>query len=339
MRVGIIGAGFMGTTHAAGWAATPAELVGVVAAAADEAGALAGQYQARVYPSLEAILPDVDVVDICTPTHLHHEMIITAAAAGKHIICEKPLARTVAQGQAALAACRRAGVRLLVAQVVRFFPEYALAQALVAAGQIGRPAVLRLARGGYRPKRPLGNWFLDVEKSGGLILDLMIHDFDYARWIAGEVESVFARSIGSRPPGPEGAPPLDYGLAILTHRNGALSHVAGAWAYPPPTFRTGLEIVGDGGRIEFDSTESAPIRLLLHAREGEAPDVGAPSSPLRESPWTTEIKEFYAALAADRPVRVTAEDGLAALQIAEAAGEAARTGRAVRLTPLPEVQP
>lgn len=334
MRVGIIGTGFMGATHAAGWAATPAEIGGVVAASEDEARGLAGQYGTRVYPSLEAILPDVDVVDICTPTHLHHEMIIAAAAAGKPIICEKPLARTVAQGQAAVAACRRAGVRLLVAQVVRFFPEYAQAQALVAAGQIGRPAVLRLARGSYRPKRPLGNWFLDVDKSGGLILDLMIHDFDYARWIAGEVESVFARSVGSVEP----EAPLDYALAILKHRNGALSHVAGAWAYPPPTFRTGLEIAGDGGLIEFDSTESAPIRLLLHAREGDAPDVGAPSSPLHENPWTTEIKEFYAALAEDRPARVTAEDGLAALQIAEAAVESTRTGQAVRLTPLPEVE-
>ncbi|HMA36703.1 MAG TPA: Gfo/Idh/MocA family oxidoreductase [Chloroflexia bacterium] len=336
MRVGIIGAGFMGTTHAAAWAETAATLVGVADSDADAAAGLATRYHARGYPSLQAILAEVDVVDICTPTHLHYEMVLAAAAAGRQVICEKPLARTVAQGQAMIAACRQAGVRLLIAHVVRFFPEYALARSLVVAGQIGRPAVLRLARGGHRPQKAVGNWFLDVEKSGGLLLDLMIHDFDYARWVAGEVETVFARSIGHSRPGA----PVDYGLAILRHRGGALSHVAAAWAYPPPTFRTGLEIAGDGGLIEFESAAMAPIELLLRPDgAGSTPDVGKPSSPVHESPYTTEIKEFYAALAHGHPVRVTAEDGLAALQIALAAAESAHTGQAVRLAPLPEVQP
>ena len=334
MRVGIIGAGFMGGTHAAAWAETPAQIVGVVAETEDLAAGLAAQYQTRVYPSLEAILPEVDVVDICTPTHLHAEMALAAAAAGKHIICEKPLARTVAQGQAMIAACRRAGVRLLVAHVVRFFPEYALARALVADGQVGRPGVVRLARGSSRPQRPVADWFRDEAKSGGLLLDLMIHDFDYARWVAGEVESVFARRISSQEPDA----PVDYGLAILRHRGGALSHVAGAWAYPPTEFRTGLEIAGDGGLIEFDSAATAPIDLLLNS-DGDAGYVGLPSSPVRESPYATEIKEFYAGLTAGAPVRVTAEDGLAAVQIALAAAESARSGQPVRLTPLPEVQP
>ena len=334
MRVGIIGAGFMGTTHAAAWAETPAEIVGVVAETEAAATGLATQYHLPIYPTLAAILPEVDVVDICTPTHLHAEMALAAAAAGKHIICEKPLARTVAQGQAMIAACRAAGVRLLVAHVVRFFPEYALARRLVAEGQVGRPGVVRLARGSSRPQRPLEDWFRDETKSGGLLLDLMIHDFDYARWVAGEVESVLARSIGSHAPDA----PVDYGLAILRHRDGALSHVAGAWAYPPTEFRTGLEIAGDGGLIEFDSAASAPIDLLL-TTPADGPAVGLPSSPVRESPYTTEIKEFYAALTGDAPVRVTAEDGLAALQIALAAAESARSGRPVALTPLPEVQP
>src|SRR5215212_6007433 len=201
MRVGIIGAGFMGAIHAQAWAQTPATIVGFVAETEAEAEGLAARYHARVYAGLQAILADVDVVDICTPTHLHHEMAIQAAEAGKQVVCEKPLGRTVEQGQAMIAACRRAGVKLLVAHVVRFFPEYALARAKVADGEIGQLGVLRLSRGSYRPKRPLGNWFLDVEKSGGLLVDLMIHDFDYARWVAGEVESVFARSIGTGRPG------------------------------------------------------------------------------------------------------------------------------------------
>ncbi len=328
MKVGIVGVGFMGTTHAAAWAETDARLTGFAAETTDEAQRLAAQYGARVFPDLKALLGAVDVVDICAPTYLHYEMVLAAAAAGKHIICEKPLARTAAQGQAMIAACRTAGVQLLVAHVVRFFPEYALAKATVASGQIGRPAVIRLTRGSFRPKKPVGNWFLDFEKSGGLMLDLMIHDFDYARWIAGEVGSVFAKNVGGARPNA----PVEYGLAILKHKSGALSHVAGAWAYPPPTFRTGLEIAGERGLIEFDSEATTPIRMLLQkSGDTNSPDVGLPASPLSESPYTTQIKEFYAALVDGKPARVSAEDGLAAVQIALAAIESARTGKAVTL--------
>ena len=88
-------------------------------------------------------------------------MILKAAGAGKHVVCEKPLTRTTRQAQEAVEACKKAGVQLLVAHVVRYFPEYALAQSATANGQIGRPAVIRLHRGSYRPKKPAGNWFLD----------------------------------------------------------------------------------------------------------------------------------------------------------------------------------
>lgn len=334
MKVGIAGAGFMGTTHAAGWKETEAEMIGVVAETVEEAAALAAQYGVEIYPDLAAMLPDVDVVDICTPTHLHHTMVLQAAAAGKHIICEKPLARATAQGQEMIQACRKADVRLLVAHVVRFFPEYALAKAAVAEGQIGRPGVLRLHRGSYRPKKPVGNWFLDEAKSGGILMDLMIHDYDYARWIAGEVETVYARRVTTQHP----QAPIDYGLAILTHRTGALSHIAGAWAYPPPTFRTHMELAGDSGLIEFDSDVTAPIQnLILRTGGSNAPDVALPGSPVSESPYTTQIKEFYASLIDNRPSRVTAEDGLAAVQIAEAAIQSAASGQPVRLEALPEV--
>jgi len=334
MKVGIVGVGFMGSTHAAGWAATDAVLAGFSAETIEEARPLADRYGVRVFPNLEAMLPKVDVVDICTPTHLHAPMVMQAAAAGKDIICEKPLARTIEEGQAMIAVCRKAGVRLFVAHVVRFFPEYALAQSAVAQGQIGQVGTIRLARGSYRPKKPAGNWFLDEAKSGGILLDLMIHDFDYARWIGGEVESVFARKVSSAHPEAN----LDYALAILQHRNGAISHVSGAWAYPPPTFRTGFEISGSKGMIDFDSQATAPIENLLQKPAGDAPDVGLPSSPVSESPYTTQIKEFYNALLHDQPVRVSAGDGLAAVQIALAASQSAQSGQAVRITPLAEVQ-
>ena len=335
MKVGIVGAGSMGTTHAAGWAETPAEIVGFSAETELEAGELAKRYHAKVYLDLDALLADVDVLDICSPTHLHHEMALKAAAAGKHIVCEKPLARTTKQAQEIVATCHRAGVQLLVAHVVRFFPEYALAHSAVVEGQIGKPAVIRLHRGSYRPKKPAGNWFLDEDKSGGILMDLMIHDYDYARWVAGEVESVSARRVTELHPDA----PVDYGLVILRHRSGALSHIAGAWAYPPPTFRTHLEIAGDRGLIEFDSDGTAPIQnLILKTGGSDAPDVALPSSPVSESPYTTQIKEFYGALADGKSPRVSATDGLVAVQIAEAALESAHTGQPVKLQPLAEAQ-
>ncbi len=334
MKVGIVGVGFMGTTHAAGWAETPAQLVGFTAETPKEAGVLAAQYDANVYPSLEEMLPHVDVVDICSPTHLHHEMVLKAAAAGKHIVCEKPLARTTQQAREIVDACRQAGIQLLVAHVVRFFPEYALAHAAVVDGQIGKPGVIRLHRGSYRPKKPAGNWFLDEDKSGGILMDLMIHDYDYARWVGGEVESVSARRVTE--PHPEA--PVDYGLVILRHRSGTLSHIAGAWAYPPPTFRTRLEIAGDRGLIEFDSVDTSPIQnLMLETGGTDAPDVALPSSPVNESPYTTQIKEFYEALMDGKAARVSPVDGLVAVQIAEAALQSAHSGQPVLLQPIAEL--
>ncbi len=335
MRVGIVGAGAMGMTHAAAWLNTPATVAGAVAKTPDLARPVADCTQCRVYPSLEALLPDVDVVDICTPTYLHHEMVLRAAGAGKHLICEKPLARTLVQGQEMIAACQQAGVKLLVGHVVRFFPEYALAKQTVASGSIGKPAVIRLKRLVFQPRKADDNWFVDFGKSGGMMMDLMIHDFDYARWVAGDVTTVYAKNILSRSPDVG----IDHGLAILTHKSGAISHVEGSWAYPPPTFRTAFEIACERGLLVHDSAAAAPITIYAHKQGEEAGDVPLPASPLAESPYTTEIKAFYHAIAHDAPVPVSATDGLAAVQTALAAIESARRGVPIDLTPLPEVQP
>jgi predicted dehydrogenase len=301
----------------------------------EEARPLASQCKAKVYSDFSSMLPDVDVVDICTPTDLHYGMVLQAAAAGKDIVCEKPLARTLEQGREMVEVCHKHHVKLLVAHVVRFFSQYAMAKATVDEGKIGTPGVIRLVRGSFRPKKAVGNWFLDESKSGGILLDLMIHDYDYARWIAGEVESVYAKKVTTGHPDAS----IDYGLVILKHRNGALSHITGAWAYPPPTFRTSIEISGDKGLITFDSDETTPIQhLIMQSGSGDSPDVALPSSPLRESPYTTQIKEFYKALTEGSPTRIQAEDGLAALQIALAAIHSAETGRAIYLDPLQEMQ-
>ncbi|PJF25440.1 MAG: gfo/Idh/MocA family oxidoreductase, partial [Phototrophicales bacterium] len=313
----------------AAWMRTPAKLAGIHSLDTASLERVAAQTSAAVYHDLDTLIDTVDVVDICAPTHLHHEMVLKAASKGKHIICEKPLARYIKDAEDAIAACRAAGVMLLVAHVVRFFPEYALAQQTVLAGDVGSVGVIRLSRCAYKPYRnDPTSWFHDPAKSGGMIIDLMIHDFDYARWIGGDVESVYARSIGARF---ENAP-IDHALAILTHKNGVLSHIEGGWSYPPPTFRTSFEIAGDRGLIEHPAESSAPVRVHM-AETNTASAVALPRSPLDEDPYTTEIKHFYQVLNGDISTpRVTAEDGLEALRIAEAAALSARTGRAVKVS-------
>lgn len=316
----------MGTLHAAGWKATPAALAGVYSLDAGMVQAVIGQHGGRAYPSLDALIADVDVVDICAPTHVHHEIALKAAAAGKHVVCEKPLARTVSQAEEMIAACAHAGVQLLVAHVVRYFPQYAQAKALVDGGEVGDVAVVRLTRASFKPKRALDNWFMDTAKSGGMLLDLMLHDFDYARWIAGEVESVFAKNVSSTRPDAPG----DYALAILRHTSGAISNLEGAWAYPPPLFRTSLQIAGSHGLIDHPVDSAVPLRVTVMQEGSETPDIAVPASPLLEPPYTTQLKEFFDALADGATPRVTAHDGLMALRLAFAAIRSAETGRPVR---------
>lgn len=324
LKVGLVGSGFMGGVHAASWSRTPAQLVGILSKDRTSAAFLAEQYHTKIYENLADLLQAVDVVDICAPTHRHHEMVLEAAAAGKHIICEKPIARNVSQGQEMIAVCENAGVKFLIAHVVRFFPQYALTKQTVTRGDIGKVAVVRLSRCSFGTTR---EWFHDYEKSGGMMLDLMIHDFDYARWVAGDVTSVFAKHLGDQKD--------DYALAILTHQNGAISHIEGSWAHPAPMFRTALEIAGDKGLIEHPADATPPIGIYPKQKTvGEIPEIAVPSSPLAEDPYTTQIKHFYEVLTQNIEPRVTAQDGLAALQIALAAIESAKTGRPVKIEEL-----
>lgn len=329
MRVGIVGSGFMGRLHAAAWSKTPAKITGITSVDQQSAKSLADQFSASVYESLTSMLADVDVIDICTPTYLHYPMVLEAVSARKQIICEKPLALDASSARAMVDAAREAGVKLLVGHVVRFFPEYAAAKEIVTAGRIGQVGVVRLTRCSFKPARGSGNsWFHDVSKSGGMMLDLMIHDFDYARWVAGDVVSVYARNIGNQ----FSDAPADYALAILTHKNGAITHVEGGWAYPPPMFRTGLEIAGSHGLIEHPVASSAPLGFYLHQTAESESSIAVPTSPLAEDPYTTQIRHFYDVLVEHNPEpRITAEDAFEAVCIAQAAIKSARTGKPVTI--------
>jgi predicted dehydrogenase len=327
VRVGIVGAGFMGEAHAAAWKSLGVRSLTVHDSAPAAAERLAGKFGAGTAGSFGELFAACDVVDVCTPTHLHREVVEAAAAAGRPVICEKPLARTVEDGEAMIAACRRAGVPLFVAHVVRYINEYVAAKAAVDAGRVGRLAVIRLRRESARPNKPADHWFFDPALSGGVMMDLLVHDYDYARYLAGDVESVWARTVRD-----SSGKDLDFGFAVLRHTSGAITHVAGGWVYPWPVFRTGFEIAGDGGLIQYESTDAAPVTpyLIGERGAGEA-TTGLPDSPVAENPWALELADFVAAIQGKRPARVTAEDGLEAVRIANAVIESSRTGLSVSL--------
>jgi predicted dehydrogenase len=329
LRVGLIGVGSMGTVHAAAWAATPAKLTGVFALDTERAALIAQQYGATQYFDFETLLANVDVIDVCVPTYLHREFVVRAAKAGKQIVCEKPLALTIADGEAMIDAVKKAGVHLMIGHVVRFFPDYKVAKQAVDDGEIGQLGTMRLKRTGFQPNPKTGNWYIDLSKSGGMLMDLMIHDYDYARWVAGEVEKVYAHNVRSAVPDAPG----DYALVMLQHTSGAITHIEGAWSYPPPMFITGLEIAGSEGLIEHPTFSSTTINTYwMETEAASGPDVAISSSPLAESPYTTEIKHFHDVITgvSAAPV-VTANDALEAVRIALAVIESARTGRPVSI--------
>ena len=319
MRVGIIGAGAMGQRHAASWHEMGVGVAGFVGRSPERVTRLAREYGAPVYAHLDALLSAVDVVDICVPTPLHYDTVLRSAAAGKHVICEKPLARTVAQGREMLRACEAAGVRLLVAHVLRFFPAYAAIKAqVIDSGDIGALTALHLFRRSHPPQAAGENWFLDADTSGGVIMDLMIHDLDYARWLAGEVIRVYAQQVNH------------HALVTLTHASGAVSHVEASWDYPPTIFWTGVDAAGADGVIHYDSRE-AVVHTYSRGDGGSFAQAAQPIAAQAENPYTTQMKAFYAALVDNTPLIVSAEDGLAAVQIAEAALRSVATGQAVTL--------
>jgi myo-inositol 2-dehydrogenase/D-chiro-inositol 1-dehydrogenase len=322
-RVGLIGTGFMGQAHAAAWQAIGVPVTAVLGRPGAGPAGLPAE-EVDVHTDLEEFLRHVDVVDICTPSDTHAEFALAAARAGVPTLCEKPLSLEVTEALAVVDAFDRAGIPLQVAHVVRFSPEYVAARAAVVRGDIGEPAVVRLARLSFAPDRGAESWFADERRSGGLFFDLMIHDLDYARWIAGEVTQVYARASGGA---------RSHGTAVLVHEAGTISHLEASWAQPAPVFRTRLEIAGSQGMIAFDSEETAPIVARLH-REDAAADTGLGDVSLAADPFQAEVQHFLDVVAGRREPVISALDAVAAVQLAAAVRTSARTGVAVPIEPL-----
>ncbi|MGB4137774.1 MAG: Gfo/Idh/MocA family oxidoreductase [Microbacterium sp.] len=321
-RVGIVGSGFIAAEHIPRWRHLGAELH---LYGGRNAGVLAEKTGATLHSSLESLLAAVDVVDVCVPTHAHAEVAVAAAEAGRHVICEKPLAGGIEEARRIERACAEAGVRLFVGHVVRYFPEYEEIGRSVADGEVGDVAVIRLARESSRPQRELPSWLFDETLSGGVIGDLMVHDIDIARWLAGEVVRVHARTASSADDGV-----ADHAFVVLTHASGAISHLTASWAMTAGVFRTRVEVAGSAGMLDYDSERTEPLALRFSEGAG-AQSTGLPSlmGSGDDDPFVRQFSDFLAALGSGAPSASTVEDAMAALQVALAAGESARTGAAI----------
>lgn len=316
----------MGSTHAEAYRVLDnAELVAVADLVPERAQAIAARTGATVRSASEIIAdPSIDVIDVCVPTYLHRDFVVAAADAGKHVFCEKPMARTLTEAEEMKAACDKAGVRLGIGHVVRFFPEYIRAYNKVHSGEVGKVAVVRCTRGGFNLPTAWKDWYANYEYSGGLVLDMIIHDFDYLRWLLGPVERVFAKGTRGRDYNR-----LEYALVSLKFKSGAIAHVEGSWVNSGG-FHTRFEIAGEKGLIDYDSRKANPITLTVN-KAGGAPGVPVPASAWAESPYTTEIRNFINVLDGKEGQIVDGNEGYESLKVALAALESIETGKPVNL--------
>jgi predicted dehydrogenase len=340
VRIGIVGSGFMGRTYAEvlDKHTRGAELVAV--AVGRRAAQLAAEYGIAHEPTVEALVarPDVDAVILATPEQIRLEQVRAAAAAGKHVLSEKPFAPDVAQADQMIAACRAAGVTLMVCQTARYRGTLARAKQLVDAGRIGKVLQIRTYAMGMRQDFAdfveLKPWI--VEPTGGsFFYDQAVHNFDYMRWLTGsEARQVFAYVTTQT-----GMPwPGMTIMAQVLYESGAMAQMNLCFELPEaefPEHTTRFQIVGEQGLLDLDMYTS----LRLGQRRAwetvwEQPPidfVNDPNSPIRLEAHAAMVQEFLNSLLEERAPAITGADGRAAVETCEACMISARTGQAVSL--------
>ena len=333
LKVGLIGLGRLGRVYARDLSTRLAETR--LTAVADTNAALAREIAAefdvpRAFDDPSALLasPDVDAVVIVSPTHTHREMVLAAAAAGKPTFCEKPLALTLEACQEMQRAVDRHGTFFQMGFMRRFDPGYAAAKRQVDEGRIGTPVVFKsTSRDPYRPSLEYAN----PASSGGLLVDMGIHDFDLARWFMGEVASVSA--IGGVLAYPEMATvgDIDNAITSLVFEDGRLGVVDlsrnGFYGYDIAT-----ELLGTQGTLRIGYLRETPLVLLT--KNSVAHDTVPYFMERFERAYTLQLQNFAQNVLDGREPPVTIADGVGALRVSLAATAACRSGRAVKVADL-----
>ena len=257
---------------------------------------------------------DVDALDVCSPTPTHRPVVTAAAERGIDAFCEKPIAGNLEDAQVIADVAENAGITLMVGHVLRFFPQYERARDVVEDGGIGDPGVARARRLSPFPSWGHDDWYADRGSSGGVLVDLAIHDLDYVRWVFGEVDRVFAR----RSVWEEG----EHGHVTLRFENGAAAYVDASWGLPPGQELTqSFELAGSDGLVEFDGDDAA-----LTFRTAEGTQV---TNPVAKDGYRRQLEAFVESVETRSEPSVTAEDAIAALRLSLAANRSAETGRPV----------
>lgn len=267
-RIGIVGMGGMGWFHASRYyQIAGAELAAIADVRPDRLEAK-NAVQINIEnragpPDLSAVQrfaegrqliaeADVDIIDICLPSYLHAEYAIAALEAGYHVLCEKPMALNLPDADAMIAAARQAGRKLMIAQCIRFWPEFQFLKQTAQTGTLGRLLDLHMFRLGGRPAGwGFQNWFLDPAKSGGSLYDLHIHDVDFVNSMLGAPDEILATG---RKASPESV--CEVVQAIYRYKNGPQVSIYGGWSEVQIPFRAGYEAWFEKGflRLEPDGT-------------------------------------------------------------------------------------
>jgi myo-inositol 2-dehydrogenase/D-chiro-inositol 1-dehydrogenase len=328
LRIGVIGVGRIGRMHAELLArrvdgATVTAISDVDGETAAAVGAELGVRATGVEELLGAA--DVDAVAICTSTDTHAELIAAAARAGKAIFCEKPVSLDLAEVDRALAAVDAAGVPFQIGFNRRFDPAHQAVRDAVAAGEVGAPQLVRISS-----RDPVPPPQAYVKLSGGIFLDMTIHDFDMARYVSGsEVREVFARGMVNIDPAFADAGDVDTALVTLVHESGCLTAIDNS-RQAVYGYDQRVEVFGSAGMAASENplAHTALVRTAGGSRAATLPyfylERYVPS-------YLREWGAFTAAVGAGEPPPVTAKDARAPLVIGLAAWRSLREGRPVKI--------
>ena len=330
--IGVLGVGEMGKRHAENLrhSVPGAELVAIADVAAARVNQVADELEvAKSFGSLEAMLEckEVQAVLIATPDKFHAQGVMQAAKAGKDILCEKPIALTLADAYAALDAVNKAGVRLQIGFMRRYDPAHATAMKRIEAGEIGTPLIFKSV-GRDKDEPPLAAYQSGL--NGMIFYNSTIHDFDLARWLMrDEVAEVHSYTTVAIRPEVAQYGDVVAGSVNLQYHNGGIgnieSYVQAVYAYDVRT-----EILGSKGAIFVGSLEKTPA-VFLSANGGGQTLMDHFLTRFADA-YLAEVRDFVQNLLADKPVRVTGQDGLQALASAVAAETSHKQKRPVKVT-------
>ena len=327
LKIGFIGCGGIARTHAD--RIKPLRNARIVAAS-DVVGATAQAFAADYgvkhhFDDYRKVLKikEVDAIWVCTPTFRHAQPVIAAARAGKHVFCEKPMALKKADAARMVEACHQANVLLTIGFVRRFDTFWGKFKHVIQSGAVGRPVVWRFAAGG-KPPHP---WFRDRNKGGGPLIDAAIHNYDFALQMFGPVSSVQSSSLQLDTTS-VGA---DTATAILNFESGDQHALIWSWGVAAGTPVTSLnDFIGSKGTLQFGMTAQSAPPSFNPQKQGAFTLKAANG---KEKVYTYRKKDMFAEQAKhvihsfernEQPL-VTAEDGIAALSVADAVLKAGRS--------------